>query len=775
MNINELDQAMNCLNIAYKEAQEHRLDRLFTNLLYRNLSSCNRKLRRYSEGIKSAQEGIGAITGEEINSLRRKGDMYQILANLWTDSLEHNPTEVVPYQKAINAYRQALANYEAISNSAEFNKESNRLRVLVNLGELYRRGGDLEAAQKILMEAAAISNSEGISEELLVQMYLNHGDIFLDLQEPERARREFVKGIRSVDPNWGEYAAYPVESNYFDRSYLFNLIAKLAKAYTLLAEKEHRKNNLTEATKAYEASLKIVDLIRGDFISDKEKLRLAAEIQPNLAESVGVCWHLYQAGEKKYKEMAFRFIDRSKAFRLLEVARANNGREMLSEKLKTEEDQLRKERLTLQDELILSGGAINTSLEKRQAQNFHKQQEWFKKVKDQHPEYYQLKYEGGSMGIKEVQRTLLEKEQALLEYFYTDSVLYTFVILADTSIFVQEEMAPNKLDELVENYNSSLNQLGEVYDSLKYRQMGEYSHQLFELLIGPVEPHLPERVIVIPHGKLNNLSFATLLRRNPGEEGINNTDYLIHKYAFSYNFSANMLAEMKKGKTMRRKKMAVFAPNYADKLEVDYQAANLQKLMKARDKVTKLDPYNLKAEIEGIRSVDAKTRPFEEANAHKAAFLQAAQKYSSIHIAGHGILDPNDPELSFIAFAQMGPYFNPDNLLYVKDIYAYRFSVEMIFLSACQSASGDFATGEGNISLAQAFAYAGVKSIVSSLWDLSTYAKSEISPAFYGYYNDGLTADVALAKAQRDFMDYGNENPKDWGAIIVIGEAQKRP
>ena len=60
--------------------------------------------------------------------------------------------------------------------------------------------------------------------------------------------------------------------------------------------------------------------------------------------------------------------------------------------------------------------------------------------------------------------------------------------------------------------------------------------------------------------------------------------------------------------------------------------------------------------------------------------------------------------------------------------------------------------GEGLIGLTRAFQYAGARSLMSTLWNVSDQATAELMVRFYRHLRDGLTKDEALRAAQLEFL-----------------------
>lgn len=100
---------------------------------------------------------------------------------------------------------------------------------------------------------------------------------------------------------------------------------------------------------------------------------------------------------------------------------------------------------------------------------------------------------------------------------------------------------------------------------------------------------------------------------------------------------------------------------------------------------------------------------------------------------------------------------------------------ELLTLTACETALGPLKEGEGNISLARGFAYAGVKAMITTLWKIQTNGASKIIPEFYkNYLVTGKSKDVALSESKRAYLKAGKAvYPDEWAGLILIGNAAK--
>ena len=95
----------------------------------------------------------------------------------------------------------------------------------------------------------------------------------------------------------------------------------------------------------------------------------------------------------------------------------------------------------------------------------------------------------------------------------------------------------------------------------------------------------------------------------------------------------------------------------------------------------------------------------------------------------------------------------------------------MVVLSACETGIGEFKTGEGVVGLGRAFALAGAKSLVTSLWAVNDKATSDLVTSFFENIYDGLPKDIALQKAKLEYLENSKQShPFYWAAFVPMGD-----
>ncbi|MEL7427236.1 MAG: CHAT domain-containing protein, partial [Bacteroidota bacterium] len=119
-----------------------------------------------------------------------------------------------------------------------------------------------------------------------------------------------------------------------------------------------------------------------------------------------------------------------------------------------------------------------------------------------------------------------------------------------------------------------------------------------------------------------------------------------------------------------------------------------------------------------------------------------------------------------------------DVFLRAAEIYGMELDGDMVVLSACNTAYGKLQAGEGPMTLARAFHYAGIPSVVASLWSIPDNSTSRIMKLFYEQLDRGLPKDEALQQAKLQYLASDDisspvtRQPLHWASTIVIGEIE---
>jgi tetratricopeptide (TPR) repeat protein len=139
-------------------------------------------------------------------------------------------------------------------------------------------------------------------------------------------------------------------------------------------------------------------------------------------------------------------------------------------------------------------------------------------------------------------------------------------------------------------------------------------------------------------------------------------------------------------------------------------------------------------------------------------------RFGYIHLATHGVIDEGVPIRSAVILTQTGLPDPLDQVLHQKPVFDGRLSVreiqrgwdlkaELVTLSACDTALGREAGGEGFVGFTQALLMSGARSICLSLWKVDDTATALLMQRFYANLlgrRNGLTGPLPKAEALRE-------------------------
>ena len=120
---------------------------------------------------------------------------------------------------------------------------------------------------------------------------------------------------------------------------------------------------------------------------------------------------------------------------------------------------------------------------------------------------------------------------------------------------------------------------------------------------------------------------------------------------------------------------------------------------------------------------------FAGPNATKHRFKKHLGQSRIVHLASHALIEDRQPLLSKIWF-QGEP-------LHAYEIYTMPIDAELMVLSACNTAIGEWERGEGMMGIERAFQYAGCPALVGSLWSIDDEITSVLIQHFFDFLKAG--------------------------------------
>ncbi|MEQ9372091.1 MAG: CHAT domain-containing protein [Coleofasciculus chthonoplastes F3-SA18-01] len=143
--------------------------------------------------------------------------------------------------------------------------------------------------------------------------------------------------------------------------------------------------------------------------------------------------------------------------------------------------------------------------------------------------------------------------------------------------------------------------------------------------------------------------------------------------------------------------------------------------------------------------------------------------FSVIHLATHGEFSSDATQTVIYAWDKKIPVEKFGQLLQQRQ-QTRREPIQLLVLSACQTASGDRRAALG---LAGVALRANASSTVASLWRVSDNSTAQLMDNFYQQLNQGIPKAEALANVQRKFINNpdnpSHKHPYYWAAFILAG------
>jgi CHAT domain-containing protein len=165
---------------------------------------------------------------------------------------------------------------------------------------------------------------------------------------------------------------------------------------------------------------------------------------------------------------------------------------------------------------------------------------------------------------------------------------------------------------------------------------------------------------------------------------------------------------------------------------------------------------------------------FTGSSASEGKFKQLAGESHIIHLATHAFLDDEDPLRTTLVFSENRKE-KEDGLLKVYELYNMEMRARLVVLSACNTGLGEHRDGEGIMSLARAFFYAGVPNIVMTLWTVTDRQSYKLMLSFYKQLSKGRNAETSLQRAKLEFLETalpGYQHPRYWAGYILVGNPE---
>lgn len=480
--------------------------------------------------------------------------------------------------------------------------------------------------------------------------------------------------------------------------------------------------------------ISLIKFLQKNYASEIFKISLANDYREVFEKGLNTCWVLFQkTKDKKYMEKAFEISETNRNTTLLAGLQESKFKQYgnVPSNLLLFENQIKHTLAKVKMDLYYAKSSADPDKEEL-GKLIHKRGEINKTLDSLHkvfynnyPKYANLKYEDKIINISDVQNNL-DKDTQLITYFLGDSNLYSFTITKDKIVLLKGDVV-QKISKEIDIISAAL---------VNKRDVSGSSKKLYLYLLGQQIESDKRKAVIIPDNILNYIPFEILQN--------DSNKYLIEEFTVSYSGSVHLFLEL------QNDFFKYSLPNYWAGFSSNYNPD--ETLSSNNNEVSEISKM-----LNGNAFVGKKST--------KENFFKNHRNNSILHFAMHAEIDNDNPLYNKLIFT--------DGNLTSSEIYASNLKANLAVLSACNTGFGKLEKGEGVMSMARAFNYAGVPSIIMSLWKVPDKETKKVMVSFYKHLNKGETKSTALKNAKLDYLsstdDENLKHPYYWSGFVLNG------
>ncbi len=364
--------------------------------------------------------------------------------------------------------------------------------------------------------------------------------------------------------------------------------------------------------------------------------------------------------------------------------------------------------------------------------------------------------------VRDIAESEIAPDTGMVVYAVGPAHTYALLVTAAGLRFVRIGETKD-VRALVENYLAFLQDGPD--DKFKGAAGGR---RLYDVLLGPaLDPRdkTLRKLVIIPDDILWYLPFEALVVGGQGR-------YLIEDFEISYSPSITYLLNLADRPSRDAAPMDLLAV-------ANEEGRSLPGLL--RNTTLRLPPLRFAAmealNISRFFPRERRTVLVNEQVSEDSFKRLPLADYRIIHLATHGFLDDDTWWRSALLLRRGpdpsgdGPLRDDDGLIQAFELLGLTLRVDLVVLSACQTAMGQLFRGDGVVGMSGAFMAAGARSVLSSLWSVNDKSTARLMDAFYRGLTEGKTKAEALRLSKLKMLGSSYRHPYHWAAFVLSGES----
>jgi len=676
------------------------------------------------------------------------------------------------YSQAVAYLRKSLA-----LNSAKVHSQPLAAEIYTHLGEIFSEQGLNTQAVQALTRSLGVSRTAGLTLQAaaarlsLARTYIRQarwslaaGEIrqvlaFSDTTGDRSIRAEALIGMAEIERRRGRPAeGLTLASQAREMADAMETPELRWQALTAVGRMTVALKQPAQARDAFEGAIDVVEHLRVlNSGAEESRTRFFASRLSPYHERIA----LALAGGNVAD--AFSFAERSKARTLLDAIRGDRVpvTRAMTDVERQEEIALRTSLSSANNELMVAAQAEPrdvarvTSLQRKRDQRRVAYEDYQACLYLAHPELQTSRADVAVADAAEAQRLVAGAREAIVEFVAGADRIHAFVITSSGLRAFALTPGAAEIGRAVEQFRDRL--------ATRDLRAGESARRLYGMVLAPMRSVLSGKtsLIIVPDGLLWNLPFQAL----QGSDG----RYLIEDAAVSYVPSITVLRETTRPRQSRATAPALLA--FGDPVTAATAARAGETRGTERGGLTPLP--QAAREVRALAAIyGPSSRIYVGAEAREDRWKSEAPSYRVLHLATHGVLDNASPLYSHLALARGGGS-DDDGLLEAWEIMNTPLGADLVVLSACETARGRVAAGEGVIGLMWALFVAGAPATLVSQWQVDSASTTALMLAFHRAWDGGdrrvSKAEALRAASLQVLHTPGFSHPFYWAGFILTG------
>ena len=670
-------------------------------------------------------------------------------------------------KKAIENHKKARA---IIESGVEIQDYDFIPKLLLNLGMNQVMYDEVEEGAATLEQGFQVFRQFGLAKSTkMANAYLLVSAAYKDIGMSEKALEFLQNGLIAISPafNENDLSLNPeIEGALNQKMLLYTLFNK-----ALMFEMEHAE---TGEIVLLEYIVDIANLVRGlvnevslqsSTYSDSFDWQSKKAAFNDACVSAGV--RLYEATQdEEYLDFLFKSIDLDKSNLMVSnIAQNQTLKEVgLSDSLQDKRALYAKNMAYLESRIFeesQKGEQMDSAkmgfYENELFAERLKKDELNEYLQNNFPSYFEYGFEPGQLSLTETQQLHLSEGEVQLNYWLNQKFLVLLSITADDAQLryrAVDSTFHNMVREFTEVCQQQRAKAGQLFSASKKLRTALWLDEV----IGNAN-----QLTIIPDGELSLVPFEAIAMNDEAPSGFSDVDFLVESHSVAYANSVTSLnIQLGRDQNLNDKVLA-FVPSFGQSTSAgssDAIRADLTDLTWTKTEVENLSNY-------------FSTESYFDSDATEQAFKEKASDYKIVHIATHGLMDDQAPLFSKLVFSPESQDSLNDGFINTRELFAMDIPAQLVVLSACETGSGVEASGEGIVSLANGFFFAGSKSVVMTLWQANDQSSAEVMDKFYEKLADGMGKAEALRQSKIDYLQQADglrANPYYWAHFVINGD-----